>query len=76
MINGLILQYINQDSSLSSMINLQNSGSTALQSLAKMQTTTSVRMTVGIIVVAPILLVYPFFQKFFVNGIMIGAVKG
>lgn len=28
------------------------------------------------IVVIPILFVYPFFQRFFVKGIMIGAVKG
>jgi putative aldouronate transport system permease protein len=33
-------------------------------------------MTVTIIVVLPILMVYPFFQRFFVKGIMIGAVKG
>lgn len=72
----VLYQYMNQASSLSSMINLQNSGSTAMQSLAKMQTATSVRMTVTIIVVAPIMLIYPFFQRFFVNGIMIGAVKG
>lgn len=71
-----LYQYINQASSLASMVNLQNQGSMALTSLATKQTTTSVRMTVTIIVVAPIILVYPIFQRFFVKGIMIGAVKG
>jgi putative aldouronate transport system permease protein len=33
-------------------------------------------MTVTIIVVAPIIMVYPMFQRFFIKGIMIGAVKG
>ncbi|WP_223193026.1 carbohydrate ABC transporter permease [Paenibacillus sedimenti] len=72
----ILYNYINQASSLSTMVNLQNAGSTAMASLATKQTTTSIRMTVTIIVVAPILLVYPFFQRFFVKGIMIGAVKG
>ncbi|MDF9843679.1 MULTISPECIES: carbohydrate ABC transporter permease [unclassified Paenibacillus] len=72
----ILYNYINQASSLSTMVNLQNAGSTAMASLATKQTTTSIRMTVTIIVVAPILLVYPFFQRFFVKGIIIGAVKG
>ncbi len=72
----ILYNYINQASSLSTLVNLQNSGSTVMQSLATKQTTTSVRMTVTIIVVAPIMLVYPIFQRFFVKGIMIGAVKG
>lgn len=72
----ILYQYINQASSLASMVNLQNTGQMALQSLARKQTTTSVRMTVTDIVVAPILLIYPIFQRFFVKGIMIGAVKG
>jgi len=39
-------------------------------------TTTSVRMTITMVVVLPILFVYPFMQRFFVKGIMIGAIKG
>ena len=72
----ILYNYINQASSLSTMVNLQNAGSTAMASLSTKQTTTSIRMTVTIIVVAPILLVYPIFQRFFVKGIIIGAVKG
>lgn len=36
----------------------------------------SVRMTITMIVTLPIFFVYPFVQKYFVKGIMIGAVKG
>ncbi|WP_123043389.1 carbohydrate ABC transporter permease [Cohnella candidum] len=37
---------------------------------------TTVRMAIAVIGVIPILIAYPFFQKYFVKGIMIGAVKG
>ncbi|WP_027092804.1 carbohydrate ABC transporter permease [Cohnella thermotolerans] len=37
---------------------------------------TTVRMAIAVIGVVPILIAYPFFQKYFVKGIMIGAVKG
>lgn len=39
-------------------------------------TTTSIRMTIAVITIIPIFLVYPFVQKYFQKGIMIGAVKG
>lgn len=72
----ILYQYINQASSLAALVGSGSSGADMSQIMATAQTATSVRMTVTIIVVTPILLVYPFFQKFFVKGIMIGAVKG
>jgi putative aldouronate transport system permease protein len=36
----------------------------------------SIRMATMIVAVTPIMLVYPFLQKYFVKGIMLGAVKG
>lgn len=39
-------------------------------------TTTSVRAATTMIVTIPIVCVYPFFQKYFIGGITIGAVKG
>ena len=44
--------------------------------IANSLTPTSFRMTVTVVVTLPIMLVYPFMQKYFVGGIMIGAVKG
>ncbi|BCK00938.1 carbohydrate ABC transporter permease [Anaerocolumna chitinilytica] len=71
-----LYQYINQASSLKALVNSSTSSANMAASLASAQTATSIRMTVTIIVVTPIILVYPFFQRFFVKGIMIGAVKG
>ena len=37
---------------------------------------TTVRMAIATIATLPVLIIYPFFQKYFVKGITIGAVKG
>jgi putative aldouronate transport system permease protein len=82
--NGLI--YIT-DSKLYSLQNLLNRMLQNIQFLqqtnlggraegATSLPTNAVRMAMAVIGIVPILLIYPFFQKFFVKGLTIGAVKG
>jgi putative aldouronate transport system permease protein len=71
----VLYKYLNEAASLAALVKSSAGGATSLN-VANMQTATSVRMTVAMIVVLPILFVYPYFQKFFVKGVMIGAVKG
>ena len=72
----VLFQYINQASSLKALVSNNTSTAAMMASLAHAATATSIRMTVTVVVVFPIMCVYPFFQKFFTKGIMIGAVKG
>lgn len=75
--NLLTLQYM-----LRRMLNrLNTSGSSGVSGVDAMGVTVdasedTVKAAVTVIVVIPIVCVYPFVQKYFVKGIMVGAVKG
>lgn len=57
---------------------MKSSSANALEyaEMAKNAPTESGRMALTVLVIMPILLAYPFFQKYFVKGLTIGGVKG
>ena len=78
--NGL---YYVTNSKLYSLQQLLNTIMTNIQALTQMTTvtvtqkmpSTSIRMAMAVIGVIPVLVLYPFFQKYFVKGIALGGVK-
>ncbi len=48
----------------------------SLQQYVNQMPSESVRMAIAVIIVVPIACAYPFFQKYFISGLTIGAVKG
>lgn len=71
----VLYQYLTEADSIAATLR-SNASAAASMNLANMLTATSVRMTVTVVVVLPVMCIYPFFQQYFVKGIMIGAVKG
>ena len=67
--------YLNQASNLAAMM---NSGTSALSEVlqSSMLNTKVIKYTISMVSIIPILMVYPFMQKYFVKGLMRGAVKG
>ena len=37
---------------------------------------TSIRMAIAVVAVLPIIIIFPFIQKYFIKGVVVGAVKG
>lgn len=68
----ILYNYINEASRLASLSASDFNRAMVLRKI----TPEAVRMTITMVVTIPILFVYPFMQKYFVKGIMLGAVKG
>ena len=71
-----LYQYITQANSLKALISNTTNSSAILAGLQTAATATAIRMSVTVVVVLPVMMIYPFFQRYFTKGIMIGAVKG
>ena len=65
----LLMKIMNNIEALKANANLMGAGAISLPG-------TSVRMAIAFIGILPILIVYPFVQKYLVEGVVIGAVKG
>jgi putative aldouronate transport system permease protein len=57
------------------LLNSSNQISNISEILSKLPSE-GVRMAIAVISIGPIVLAYPFFQKYFVKGLTVGAVKG
>jgi putative aldouronate transport system permease protein len=73
----LLWQYLNQATAVANAMRAAAAqGGMVMMDPSAMLTTSSVRMTIAMVVTLPVLFIYPFFQRHFVKGIMIGAIKG
>ena len=67
---------INIQKSIEFLLNNSNVPASARAAMGGTIPQYSATMTTVIIVIGPIMVAYPFFQKYFVKGLTVGAVKG
>lgn len=67
--------YLNQSSNLGALVNSGASSSDSA-TLANQTSTKIIQYTISMVTILPILCVYPFMQRYFEKGLMLGAVKG
>ncbi len=72
----LQLLLINIQSSISVLLNNANVPQAARDAMGGSIPQQSSTMATVIVVIAPIMVIYPFFQKYFIKGLTVGSVKG
>ncbi len=72
----LQLLLINITKSIDMLLNSKNIPSSALAAMQGSIPSNSATMATVLIVIGPIMIAYPFFQKYFVKGLTMGSVKG
>ncbi|MGV2881699.1 carbohydrate ABC transporter permease [Paenibacillus taichungensis] len=70
------LQYVMQKTLMDIQFISQQSGTGNASSLLASIPTETVRMAMAVVGIGPIVLAYPFFQRYLVQGLTVGAVKG
>ena len=70
-IQNLLIKIMNNIQFLKSSSNAAMLGTNAVELPG-----TAVRMALAVIGILPILIIYPFVQKYFIKGVVVGAVKG
>lgn len=71
----LLYNYLNTSTNLQGVVSGGNTGD-VLGAMEAMNNSKVIKYTVSMVAIIPILLVYPFMQRYFEKGIMLGAVKG
>lgn len=75
-LQGIMAQLLQQTQAIQKMMQqMSNSGAISSGAFATVQPTT-IRVATMVVTVFPIVVIYPFFQKYFVKGITLGSVKG
>lgn len=72
-IQHILYNYLNASSNISAVV---NDGLSAKGLVDSVMSAKIIKYTVSMVTVIPILIVYPFMQRYFEKGIMLGAVKG